>query len=97
MEPTISLRSAPRRRAGFTLADLPTLARVAYVVEGGGAVMDATIDAVLDPQRDFILLQAEFLHQSSVRACFLDGIQILSLNVFDQRDCVFCKRVGERH
>ena len=47
--------SASRRAlaAGFTLADLPTLARVAYVVEGGGAVMDATIDAVLDPQSDF--------------------------------------------
>ena len=47
--------SASRRAlaAGFALADLPTLARVAYVVEGGGAVTDRTIDALLDPQSDF--------------------------------------------
>ena len=77
--------SASRRAlaAGFALADLPTLARVAYVVEDGVAVTDRTIDALLDPQSDFrrgwdaALLRHRNINNHPERLATLDpGIKI---------------------
>jgi hypothetical protein len=50
-----------------------------HVVRDGRAIF-------ADAFRDRFLRQMEFVGQAAIRLRFFDGIQILALNVFDQRD-----------